>query len=114
MNRIFFNGRIGKDVKTKKFNEGKENESIVTNFSVAENTVEKNKEGQKVEAVNWHSCTMWGHEKLIPYLKQGTRVSVVAILKYGSYPKQVGSETVTMPTTEFMVDELELMDSKKD
>jgi single-strand DNA-binding protein len=71
-------GRLGKDAIINE-HEGKK----VANFSIATNNTWKDKNtGEKKEDVEWHQCTLWGNENVMPFLKKGTEIAIGGALRY--------------------------------
>lgn len=70
MKQIQLIGNIGKDAETRI-----ENGNKFTTFTLAVNESYKDQSGNKVENTTWFSC-LTRQEKLVPYLKKGTKVFV--------------------------------------
>lgn len=105
MNKIMFNGFIGKDselIITK--NTGK----AILKWSVA-----VKKGYKKDDGVNWFNCVMFGErgEKLAQYLVKGTKVIVEGSLQLGSYDSNDG---VKKYTTDIFVDSVEFDGNKRE
>lgn len=108
-NSVNLIGRIGKDAEVKNLENGK----TVINFSLATTETYKDRDGDKKENTEWHQCEMWVSENstLGQYLNKGVLISVDGKIKNDKYEKEVGGETVTIPTSKIVVDELLLLSS---
>lgn len=72
MKKLIVIGNLGSDVEVRR-EEGRE----YLTFSIAD-TLRQEKDGKVIERTEWISCSFNGtHEKLVPYLKKGTKVMVV-------------------------------------
>lgn len=72
MQKIEITGNLGSDAEFRS-----ENGNEFVTFSVGVTERFKKQDGTEVENTTWHSCVMNGRqEKLMPYLKRGTRVYV--------------------------------------
>ena len=71
-------GNIGNDATINETNGRK-----VISFSIAENTIYKDKEGVKHEKTTWVNCSLWkdkkDESKIAAYLTKGTKVFVQGI-----------------------------------
>lgn len=77
MNKVILIGRLGKDAETKEIN----NQNLIT-FSLATSETYKDKNGEKVEATEWHNVAYWSKSKKITeYLKKGILVSIEGKIK---------------------------------
>lgn len=76
MNKVILMGNLGQDAEERFTGGGK----AYCTFSIA--TTKKFK-GE--EETQWHSCVMWGKEKLHPYLKKGTKLLVEGELTHRSW-----------------------------
>lgn len=111
-NAVSLIGNIGKDAQVREFESGK----AVISFSLATSKSYKNAQGEKNTDTTWHDCEVWskkGKTGLAEFLLAGKLVSVDGSIRHGSYEKEVGSETVSIPTTTIIVDDVLLL-SKKD
>lgn len=73
MNLSVVIGNLGSDAVVKESNGNK-----FVSFSVAESRTFKNANGESQTVTNWIDCVMNGsNHAVLPYLKQGTKVSVV-------------------------------------
>jgi single-strand DNA-binding protein len=94
VNKVILIGRLGKDPELKAF----EGNRKVANFSIATTEKYTDKAGNKQEITDWHNIAIWGPQADIAgkYLKKGMHVY---LKKY---------------TTEVVVDNFRMLDSKKD
>lgn len=104
-NRVNLIGRLGKDAITTVLDNGKKK----TTFSVATTDHYKDDKGEKQESTEWHRCTLWGQDNLLPYLTQGVLIDLEGKLHYGSYEK----DGVTHYTTEVVVFDILLLPSAR-
>ncbi len=51
-------------------------DSKVLNFNVACDKHFTAKNGEKVTETTWFECSLWNHEKVFPFLKVGTQVTI--------------------------------------
>jgi single-strand DNA-binding protein len=79
-------GNIGQDAKIQETNGNK-----FVSFSVACSKRYKKSDGSTVESTTWYSI-ICSNEKLVPYLKKGTKVCVIGEPKYSIYKKQTGGD----------------------
>lgn len=105
MNKIIFNGNLGKDSELI-FAAG-------TGKAVLKWSVAVKKGYKKDDGVNWFNCVMFGErgEKLAQYLVKGTKVIVEGSLQLGSYE---GNDGTKKYTTDIFVNDVELDGNKKD
>ena len=104
MNKIIFNGNLGKDAElTMAQNTGK----AILKWSVA-----VSKGYKKEDGVNWFNCVMFGEraEKLAQYLVKGTKVIVEGSLQLGSYEAKDGTKKYT---TDIFVNNIEMLGGKE-
>lgn len=94
-------GRVGKDPETKDFN-GK----IVGNFSIGIDTGF----GDDKKTI-WVNCSIWNREKLLPFIKKGTKVFVQGQPKIRAWADKSGNPCAGLEMT---VNILEILDSKKE
>lgn len=102
-NKVSLIGRLGKDAETKALESGKKK----TTFSLATTETYKNDKGEKVENTEWHRCTLWGFDNLVPHLKKGILIDLEGKLHYGEYEK----DGIKHYTTEIIVSEIILLPS---
>jgi single-strand DNA-binding protein len=110
-NQVFLIGRIGKDAPVLKSIEGGKH---VTTFSLATESTYKNKEGEKQKDTTWHNIEMWNKENVAKFLKPGMLLHVEGSIVNDKYDKQIGGEKVVFHTTKINVEEIILLEPKKD
>ena len=93
VNKVIIVGHIGRDPETRHTQTGQQ----VASFSVATDESYKGKDGQKVEATEWHNVTVWGKqaEFVANYLAKGRLVYVEGKLKTEKYTDKAGVEKYT-------------------
>ena len=76
----------------------------VCHFSVATNSVFRTTDGQMVEEVTWHNCTLWGSRKYpdLGIVKVGGGIEVKGRMKISRY---TGSDGVDRYSYEVIVSE---------
>lgn len=101
MNKVILAGNLGADAELKTFDNG----NSVLNFRLATTEKWKDRDGNKKEKTNWHSCQLNGKrgESLAQYLTKGTKVIVTGSVQYREYEK----EGVKRYATDIRVDDLE-------
>jgi single-strand DNA-binding protein len=109
VNKVILIGRLGKDPELKAF----EGNRKVANFSIATTEKYTDKAGNKQEITDWHNIAIWGPQADIAgkYLKKGMQVYLEGRLKNRSWEDKDG---VKKYTTEVVVDNFRMLDSKKD
>lgn len=105
-NSVQLIGRIGVEPKTHTFDSGKQK----TTFTFATEDTFKTEKGEKVKETTWHDIELWNKEKLVASLKKGMRLAISGKIKNGSYEK----ENVKHKTSVIVVDEVKMLDGKKD
>ena len=108
LNYCSFIGRLGKDPEMKAMPSGES----VTNFSIAVGESWKDKSGQKVERTEWINCVAFKGLADVcgNYLQKGSRVFVSGKMRTRKWEK----DGVTKYTTEIVVGELNMLDSRSD
>lgn len=93
VNKVIIVGRMGRDPEMRYTPSGQP----VAGFSVATDESYKGKDGQKVEATEWHNVTAWGKqaEFIANYLSKGRLVYVEGKLKTEKYTDKAGVEKYT-------------------
>ena len=93
VNKVIIVGHIGRDPETRHTQTGQQ----VSSFSVATDESYKGKDGQKIEATEWHNVTVWGKqaEFVANYLAKGRLVYVEGKLKTEKYTDKAGVEKYT-------------------
>ena len=89
-NSVSLIGRLGQDPEIFTFDNGNRKAS----FSLATDESYKNKEGEKVESTEWHSCVVWGAQiKVVEqYLKKGMELCVEGRLTYNQWQDKEGNK----------------------
>ena len=96
MRRVFLTGNLGKDAELKT----SKNDKTYLTFSVA--STERRFDGSR--ETEWVFCSMYGGEKLQPYLTKGTKVAIMG------KPREVNGDN-DKPVLYLTVTELELLGS---
>ncbi len=94
-NNLVLIGRIGKDAEKLEM----ENGQVVIKFSIATSDNYLNKDGEKVERVDWHDCEIWRNSDkagVANYLKKGTLVGINASLRYSTYTQVNGKKNTNI------------------
>lgn len=109
LNKAIIIGRIGKTPETRFTQSGQQ----ATSFSVATDESYKDKQGNKVEATEWHNVTAWGKtsEFVANYLDKGRLVYVEGKLETKKYTAKDGTEKYT---TKIIADRIQALDRKPD
>jgi len=82
-------------------------DSKVLNFTVAADKHHTAKNGEKVSETTWFECALWNREKVFPFLKVGTQVTVQEDISARAYvdkedaKKAIAVLTCTVDTVEF-------------
>ena len=71
MNITIISGNVGSVKPAASFENSK-----VLNFSVAVDKKYKNKKDELVTETTWFDCSLWNREKVYPFIKVGTRVTI--------------------------------------
>lgn len=111
-NSVSLIGNIGKDAKVTEFESGK----AVINFSLATSKTFTNSKDEKVSETTWHQCEVWTKKDktgLADYITSGKLVSIDGSIKMGSYTKEVGGESIEIPTTTIVVDKVHFLNKKE-
>lgn len=90
LNKVILIGRLGRDPETRFMANGE----AVCNFSVATSEKYTDKNGQRQEATEWHSVTMYRKLAEIAgqYMKQGSQVYIEGKIKSRKYTDKNGVE----------------------
>lgn len=109
VNKVIIVGRIGRDPEVRHTQSGQP----VASLSVATDESYKDKQGNKVEATEWHNITAWGKtaEFIGAYLGKGRLVYIEGKLKTEKYTDQQGVEKYT---TKIVADRVQAMDKRPD
>ena len=107
LNKIQIIGRLGQDPETR----STQNNTTVTNLSVATSERYKNKQGEQVETTEWHRVTAWDRlgEICRDYLKRGSLVYIEGKVQTRDYEDKDG---VKRYVTEIIAREMKMLDSK--
>lgn len=109
INKVFLIGRLGKDVTVKRF----ENGGAIAEFTVATDDSYKNKNGEKVEQTDWHTCKVV-FPKLVEiaekFLKKGSLVHIEGKLKTRSYDDKDGNKRYV---TEVVCESFKMLDKRE-
>ncbi len=93
MNTVILIGNIGNEPQIKQFDNGNK----VANFPLATNESYKDKQGNKVEAAEWHNIVAYGKvvEVVEKYFKKGTKISITGKLKTRSWEQDGQKKYIT-------------------
>lgn len=107
VNKVIIVGRIGKAPEIRHTQTGQ----TVASFSVATDESYKGKDGQKIEATEWHNVTVWGKqaEFVANYLAKGRLVYVEGKLKTEKY---TGNDGVEKYTTKIVAERVQGLDKR--
>lgn len=108
LNKITLSGNLGADAELRYTKSG----NPVVSFSLAVNERTPNGDGTWGEYTNWPDCVMFGKraEALAPWLRKGTKISLLGRIHTRSYQKDGQS----IKRWEVRVDDVELMQYKRD
>lgn len=108
LNHVQLIGRLGRDPEMRYLNSGK----AVVSFTLATNHATKNAAGGWDETTEWTPCTAWDKlaETANQYLSKGSQVYVAGRLQTRTWEKDGQKHS----RTEVVVNELILLDSKRD
>lgn len=108
MNKVFVLGRLGQDPVVKHQTDGGQ----VTSFSLATTNV-SNRNGEKKETTEWHSCVAFGRTAEIAgqYLKKGSQALVEGSLRTSKYKDKEGNDR---QSTNIVVNQLTLLGGKSE
>lgn len=107
-NSILIIGNLGADPELRQTNAG----TSVARFSVATTERYKNRDGDKVEETQWHTCIAWQKlaEIVAEYAKKGDKVAVRGPMQYRSYEDKQGN---TRNVAEIKVQDFQILSSKQ-
>ena len=105
LNKVILIGRLGTHPEETLLGESK-----VAEFSVATNDTWKDKNGEKQERTEWHTCKAWGRlaDLAVNYLTKGSQVYVEGSIQTRSWEKDGAMHY----KTEIKVFKIEFLDSK--
>lgn len=108
LNKITLSGNLGADAELRYTKSG----SPVVSFSLAVNERTPQGDGTWGEYTNWPDCVMFGKraEALAPWLRKGTKISLLGHIHTRSYQKDGQS----IKRWEVRVDDVELMQYKRE
>ena len=109
INSVTIAGNLGKDAELRMTQSG----SPVMNFSIAVNEGRKDANGNWNDYTNWFNCVMFGNraEKLVQYLKKGTKVALMGKLGYREWTTKDGQQRNGV---EIVVLDVEFMSKRND
>ena len=89
LNQVHLIGRVTKEPELKALSGGTQ----VVSFGLATNNVYKNRDGEKVEEVDFHNVTAFGKlaETIAQYVVKGQELYVSGRIKYESWDKTDGT-----------------------
>ena len=90
MNKVILLGNLGQAPELKQTATG----TAVVNFTVATNDVYYDKEGNKIESVEWHKIVVFGRqaETCAEYLDKGRKVVIEGSIRYRTWDKDDGTK----------------------
>jgi single-strand DNA-binding protein len=109
LNKVFLIGRVGKDHVVKHF----ENGGKIAEFTLATDDSYKDKQGNKVEQTDWHTCKVTFPklaEVAEKWLKKGSLVHVEGKIKTRSYDDKDGNKRYV---TEVLVEAFKMLDKRE-
>lgn len=108
LNKITLSGNLGADAELRYTKSG----NPVVSFSLAVNERTPHGNGTWGEYTNWPDCVMFGKraEALAPWLRKGTKISLIGRIHTRSYQKDGQS----IKRWEVRVDDVELMQYKRE
>lgn len=108
LNKVTLSGNLGADAELRYTNGG----NPVVSFSLAVNDRVPQSDGSWGDYTNWPDCVMFGKraEALAPWLRKGTKISLLGHLRTRSYEK----DGQRVKRWEVRVDDVELMQYKRD
>lgn len=108
LNKITLSGNLGADAELRYTKSG----NPVVSFSLAVNERTPQGDGTWGEYTNWPDCVMFGKraEALAPWLRKGTKISLIGHIHTRSYQKDGQS----IKRWEVCVDDVELMQYKRE
>lgn len=108
LNKALLIGNLGRDPETKYLPSG----GAVCNFSIATTEKYKDKDGNKVERVEWHNIVMYGKlaEIAQQYLKKGATVYLEGRIQTRKWQdKSTGADRYS---TEIVADQMQMLGGK--
>ena len=102
VNKVILIGNLGKDPEERHFEGGR----VKVSFPLATSEVYKNREGEKVEATEWHNIVLWNKlgEIAAKYLHKGDKVYIEGRIRTRSwddggikkYMTEINGDNMTM------------------
>jgi single-strand DNA-binding protein len=105
--QVFVSGKLGQDATVKEF----DNQRAVIEFSVASNSFYRDKNGEKIQDTQWHTCKKFTKEvnqKFVDLLKKGASVLVSGSLMYNQWEETAGKKTIKHKDAYIQVDEIDI------
>lgn len=108
INKVILVGRVGSDPEVRQASEG----VSVATITLATNESYTNKQNERVESVEWHRLIFWrGLAKVVEaYVRKGGLLYIEGKISNRSYEKN----GETRYTSEIVVSEMKMLDSKKE
>lgn len=108
LNKVTLSGNLGADAELRCTKGG----NLVVSFSLAVNERVPQSDGSWGDYTNWPDCVMFGKraEALAPWLRKGTKISLLGHLRTRSYEK----DGQRVKRWEVRVDDVELMQYKRE
>jgi single-strand DNA-binding protein len=106
-NKVQLIGNLGQSPEIVTFENGRK----LAKLRLATNETYKNKDGEKMQSVNWHNLTVWGKQAEIveKYVSKGQEIAVEGKLVTRSYETKKGEKRWA---TEVQVNEVLLLGKK--
>ncbi|MDD3983111.1 MAG: single-stranded DNA-binding protein [Syntrophales bacterium] len=107
VNKVILVGRLGKDPEVRYTPDG----AMITNFSLATDEQRKDKNGEKIQATEWHRIVTFGKLAEIcgKYLVKGKLIFVEGRIRSRSWEDKEGGKR---STTEIIASDMRMLDSK--
>ena len=107
INKVILIGHLGKDPEVQSF-EGVKRSA----FTMATDESYRDKDGNKVERVEWHNISMWRGlaEVSERFLHKGSKVYIEGKLRTRTYPDETGKQRYF---TEIVADNMVMLDRKE-
>ena len=104
INKVILVGNLGKDPEIRTLESGRK----VANFSLATTETYKDKNGERVDATEWHNIAFWGPiaDVIEKYLKKGSQIYLEGKIRTRSYEDKEG---VKKYITEILGDKLTML-----
>ncbi len=105
--QVFVPGKLGQDATVKEFDNGR----AVIEFSVASNSFYTDKDGERIQNTQWHTCKKFTKEvnqKLVDLLEKGASVLVSGTLMYNEWEEVVGKKSIRHKDAYIEVNEIDI------